>query len=93
MPVVLLIELAMITFSLLKGWSAQKFEGYVFIAANWRKITKYRAFVQSKRIVDDKAIVDKYESQLSFSEFNILPVRLVVNPLLKAYWYLVKPLI
>jgi len=89
-PIIITIEFAMLAFSILQGWFLQKLQGYGHIIKNARKIRASRLFIQKKRVVSDKELVNSFKAGLYFKEFQIFPVKYIVNPLLSIYWTLIR---
>ena len=92
-PAIFLIEAMMVIFSIINGWFIQKIKGYADIFTNRSLIKRQRVKIQGERKQGDRQIFGKFARTLSFSHFQIAPVRFIVNPFLFSYYRLIKPFI
>jgi GT2 family glycosyltransferase len=91
LPMVMLFEIPIFFYSIIRGWGIFKLKSYLYIAQNLRNILRKRRQIQKLRVVDDKEIVRLFSPGILFmqesgklSEFASL--------FLSAYWSLIRKL-
>lgn len=93
LPAIVILEVCMLTFSLLNGWFLEKVKGYMSIINMSNDLNNNRLFIQENRKLTDKQITSDYVSELNLDIYNSSIVRLFINPFLFFYWTFVKRLI
>jgi len=89
-PMLLLIELMMLVYSLLGGWLHLKLKSYAWIFVNLSLIFRDRAQVQSIRKVSDKKIFLHMDSKLEMSEVDNPVLKYIVSPFAQMYFKIIK---
>lgn len=89
-PIIILNEILMVFYSLFTGWFLLKMKSYVFLFKNREKIKNKRHIIQTKRVIDDKKIINNFESKLDFSVMNNSIIKFIINPVYSFYFSLVK---
>ena len=91
----LFMDIGMFFFSMINGWfkSELKIYGYFFRLKNYDKIDKEREKVKRLSAVPFRSLARNFSGRISFQEIDNPILRYLVNPLLNAYWYLVKKII
>lgn len=96
-PLLISMELALLVFSLARGWWGEKKKVYKEITSEsyWKWIREKRAEVQNARVIDDKQLTKLFIDQILFQDDSIENPLLtyVGNPVMKWYWKLAKYLI
>jgi GT2 family glycosyltransferase len=64
LPVLVLHEAALLVFSLLGGWSKERFRALTWVAGHWRVIRRVRNRLQEGRITSDATLMRLMEMQL-----------------------------
>lgn len=95
LPIGLLVEIGILFFSLKSGWLASKLKAYEYWLHidNWRRWLVKRKTVQTRRVVSDRQLLRLAVSQIAFEDIDNWFLRYIANPLMKAYWWLVKKII
>ncbi len=89
LPLTIIIELLMIAFSILKGWSKEKARSYLSIITNLPTVIRKRAVIQKARRVTDRALSSRLTTNLGFEEVKV-PGMGILNLFLRAYWTLIR---
>lgn len=84
-PMLALIELLSIGFSIYKRWFFKKIYSYIYNLKNLRLNTIKRIKVQTDRTVSDKEILNLYQKEFSFPETDLRIFKKIINPLLRGY--------
>lgn len=96
-PAVLLYEIGTYFFALKGGWWREKHRLYAYWSkrANWKMWWQKRRARQAQRTISDRALTANWVGYVKFQEARIEnPVlRYFANPLMSAYWGLVKRII
>jgi len=96
-PMLLVMELALIVFSLKGGWWDMKRKAYgdLFSLNFWRWIGERRGRIQNSRVVSDRVLSRQLVATIDFQDQNIKNQLLtyVGNPVMRAYWWVVKRLV
>lgn len=96
-PAVAVYEVGTYLFALKGGWwkEKHKFYQYWIKPSTWKLWLGKRAKIQKMRSVDDATITKDFVGYIKFQESRIEnPVlRYIANPLMSAYWWLVKKVI
>jgi GT2 family glycosyltransferase len=88
-PMLVIIELLMLVYSLLRGWLHYKLKSYVWIWAHFPSILKQRHKVQSIRKVKDKEIMKHMDSKLKMPEVDNPLLKYFVSPMVELYYKLI----
>ncbi|OGL60993.1 hypothetical protein A3H10_03375 [Candidatus Uhrbacteria bacterium RIFCSPLOWO2_12_FULL_46_10] len=89
LPAWLLMEIGVVTMSLLKGWWAEKISGYLYVIKNLSAILKTRKLHQAMRTVKERAVVAGFSGVIAYQEEPSLLLR-AVNPIFNLYWRIVR---
>lgn len=96
-PLLVVFELAMWVFSLFRGWSDMKWKMFKewFDPAFWKWIRAARTRIADKRVVPESAFLALSVSEIAFQEESVKnPVLTHIgNPLMRAYWSVVRRLL
>lgn len=92
-PAFLAVELGMLIVALFQGWLGAKFKSYGSILLNFPQILKHRAQTQKLRSVADRNVSRNYASAITFELFQHPLVTHLANPVLSAYWSLIKDIV
>lgn len=85
-PAILLLEAAVLLWSVYKGWAPQKVGGWLWIIRNRRWIRARRSQVQSERTVGDSRIVRLFAERFVPGNLSVPRVLLPFDYLLGWYW-------
>lgn len=91
-PAWLIMEVGVVTMSLLKGWWPEKIRGYFYVIKNLSAILETRKRHQAMRTAKERAVVAGFSGVISYQEEPSILLR-AVNPLFSAYWRLIRLLI
>jgi GT2 family glycosyltransferase len=94
-PALLLFEPVAVVFAHRSGWLRQRLAVYAWLArpATWRYLAAKRRAVQRLRRVPDRAIVPLLSGRFRFAPIANQLVRRGLDPVLAAYWAVVRRLI
>ncbi len=92
-PALFLMELALLFFFTIKGWLGVKLRTYASLWSHRSELLASRKKVQSTRVLEDRAVIEQFESKIEFSLFKNPLVSYLLNPLLFIYWKLIWPLV
>lgn len=92
-PMFMVMELGIIFFAWRSGWLKEKLSGYGWLIANWRKIIVGRKKIQNLRQIKDKEILSLLTASVKIPDFNSKLLNRFANPLMEAYFWLVKKII
>lgn len=94
-PALVVMELAMWSYALAKGWSRVKARafGYFFKFSTWKKIFKVRRQIKKIRKIKDREMVKNFSGRVDFQEIENPLLKYVGNPLMNIYWQVAKRLI
>ena len=87
-PIIILNEILMVIYSIFDGWFTLKIKAYIYLCENRKKILERRKKIQLSRIVDDKKIINRFESRLDFEVMNNILIKLIINPIYSFYYKL-----
>lgn len=95
LPMILLMEIGMIIYSIPGKWFLIKMRvvGYFLKPANWIKVIKKRKEVARLRKVTDRKIIKNFEGRILFQEIDNPVLKYVANPIMDAYWQMIKHII
>ncbi len=97
LPMALILEGGLLLFAWKNGWLKEKFLAYKywFFPAHWRLWLKKRDFIQSIRKITDKELLKTVTGKVVFEDKSTDSPLLknVGNPLMNAYWQVVKRII
>ncbi len=86
-------EIGLFFFLLYNGNLRQKFQSYLYIIKNIRKILNKRKIIQKTRKVNDKEITKLFIGKIEFQELDNFFLKYLANPFFEIYWRIVKKLI
>ncbi|MFH1229164.1 MAG: glycosyltransferase family 2 protein [Candidatus Aenigmatarchaeota archaeon] len=89
-PPFLLTELGVIFYFLISGSVRSKLGGYWWILKNMGSIIESRRKVQRTRNVGDREIVKHFFTTIEFRQISSPVIEHVLNPVLNAYWKLIR---
>lgn len=94
-PPLAAMHVGMIVHSLLNGWGREQLRLHAYFARrrNWRSLLATRRRIQAKRKTPDRDIARYWSGTIDFDGLDGPLLRYVVNPLLAAYWRLIRPVI
>ncbi len=87
-PILIVNEVIAVTYSIFGGYFRRKMSSYAYILTHLKEIFKKRRIVQKTRIVNDKIILRRFESDLLFEEMKNPLLLYIVNPLYRLYYKL-----
>jgi GT2 family glycosyltransferase len=97
LPMLIILDLGLILFSLKSGWFVPKLRAYAYWLnpAHWNMWLKKRASIQSARTVGDRTLLSDAVGAVNFDDGSINNplLRYIGNPLMSAYWVVVKHLL
>lgn len=94
LPMLLSMELGIVLFSIKNGWFKEKMRGYWWILSHWPSIMSARVNVQFNiRQVKDREIIKLFVGAIKFQEIDNPILKFLVNPLMSAYWFIIKKII
>lgn len=97
LPVICLMELAILLFSIKNGWFDMKSKVYadLFSRNFWKWIFERRKTLQMMRTISDRELLRFAVADISFQEVSVKNPLLtyVGNPILKVYWFFAKRVI
>lgn len=92
-PVFLLTEMGILAYFTLKGWLGVKLKSYQSLWQARHILKSARQQQHKMRQLEDRDLIQNFESTIEFGLFDHPIVRYVLNPILYLYWHLVWPLI
>lgn len=92
MPAVFFMEAGIGVFATLHGWGGVKLRAYLFflMPSTWRQLIASRKKLRTLRMVSDAQLLNGAASAITFQEIDNVCMRRLVNPLLHAYWNVIK---
>lgn len=94
LPMLILMEIGLVLFSIKNGWFKEKIEGYLWLLGHWPSILARRLDSQFKiRKVKDREVVKLFVASIKFQEIDNPLLKFLVNPLMWLYWLVVKRVI
>ncbi|MFH1173297.1 MAG: glycosyltransferase family 2 protein [bacterium] len=92
-PAIIIMELGLWFFAVVKGWWPEKIKGYVSLIKNLPYILKQRKQVQQLRKVSDRKIVKLFVSRIWYQEISNPLLNYLGNPLMAVYWSIARWLV
>lgn len=94
-PCLLIAELLLSAYYVCRGWGGSRVRllGHFVKPGTWRAILRHRRAVRRLRQRSDAQIVARFAADIRFAEVDGRAIRYLINPLLRAYWHLIRPLI
>ena len=88
-------ELATMILAIKGGWGKQKLAvwRYFFKRSTWSMIRQKRGQRQRSRTVKDREIIHRFTGKILFQDVMNPAVKYIANPVLGAYWWVVKRII
>lgn len=97
LPAAIFLDLGLLFFAAYSGWLKEKLRvyGYWLKIRNWRLWLAKRRCVQASRVVPDKELIKLFTGKVVFEEKSINNplLKYIGNPILNAYWWLVRKII
>jgi GT2 family glycosyltransferase len=97
LPILLVTELGLLILALIQGWFLEKVRAnfYWLNPTNIIKVFKKRSLIQKKRVKPDSELLTYATGSVNFdgAGINNPVVRFIINPILKAYFFIAKRLI
>lgn len=92
LPALIVMEIGMLFYALLKGWSLTLFQiwGYFFRFSTWRKILACRRKIKNLAKLPFADLADDFAGKIDFQEINNPVLRYLANPILSLYWRLCR---
>ncbi len=84
------MEIGLLAYSLIGGWFTQKLAGYGSAFRQLADTLRKRRQVQTIRKVSDRSVAKTMTSTIEFEGITNPLLKWIVNPLLTAYWYVIK---
>ena len=94
-PALLLMELGQLFFAWRHGKLTEKLRSYWFFwkPANIVMLHQRRLAAQKRRLIGDRPFMTRFADEIRFEAIDHRLLRFIGNPLLRAYWALVRPFI
>lgn len=92
-PVLVLAELGLTAVSIREGWFRAKLRGWGWVGRNSRWIARHRRRLQAARTVPDRELAEHLTPVLDPAMIELPRSLRFVNPILEAYWGLVRRLL
>ena len=92
-PVLVLAELGLTAVSIREGWFPAKLRGWSWVGRNSRWIARHRRRLQAARTVPDRELAEHLTPVLDPAMIELPRSLRFVNPILEAYWGLVRRLL
>jgi GT2 family glycosyltransferase len=94
-PMLLAMELGQVLYSIKNGWFVEKMKGWGWVIGHIPSILSRRVDVQFKirNKVSDREIMRLFVGSIKFQELKYPLLTYVVNPLMEAYFWVVKKII
>lgn len=92
-PMILMVEISMIFYSLFHGWVGRKLHSYLSVLSKFDHLRTARTRTQRLRQISDRQVTQHYQSKLTFKMFQHPVVRYLLNPVMTIYWWFAKRLI
>lgn len=89
-PALIATELALLAVSLAGGWIGQKLGAWADVARALPRLLQQRREIQARRAISPREFADGLVAELDSAYLGRAPV---LNPLLRAYWALVRALL
>jgi GT2 family glycosyltransferase len=89
-PVLLSVELGMVVLAVKQGWARKKVAGWAWLVRNARWLMRHRRQTQRLRHVPDRKLAAALTPTLTPAMIDLPRAARVANPLLAAYWRLVR---
>ena len=95
LPAIVAMEFGQLYFAWRNGVVGQKLAAYRFFLCrkNLARLMRHRRRAQDRRRIGDRLFVGAFVSEIDLPELRSKTLRRIGNPLLRAYWHVVRPLI
>jgi len=90
LPAMIVMELGLWLFAIIKGWWWEKLKGYFSLLFNLAYILEERYKIQKLRKVSDRRITRLFVSSIDYQEISNPLLKYIGNPLMVVYWNLAK---
>jgi len=88
-PILILIEMMMLAYSLSGGWLVQKLKSYAWVIKYFKLIMRQRERVQLMRQLSDKEVMRHMDAKLEFTEVSNPVLKWIVSPIAEWYYKLI----
>ena len=92
-PMMLAMDLGQLIFAIKKGYTWEWLKARLWIKFNLYKVLKVRHLVQKNRQISDKELMHNFASEIKYQSVKKFLLDKIGNPILKAYWNLIKKII
>jgi GT2 family glycosyltransferase len=89
-PVLVSVELGMVALAAKQGWARKKFVGWAWLVRNARWLMRHRRQTQALRRVPDRELAAALTPRLTPAMIDLPRAAQAANPVLAAYWRLVR---
>jgi GT2 family glycosyltransferase len=90
LPPLVLMELGIMTFALLRGFWLQRLQAYFWLVIHWPKVFEKRQKTQRLRSVNDRELMKAFVGRIEYQEIDNPVLKYFGNPLMNAYWQVLK---
>lgn len=92
-PIFVFTEILISFYLFINKMLYEKFSSYKFIVNNASSILKKRKYIQKRRCVNDKFIIENFSWDINFQPINNPLTRFVINPIFYFYYLILKIII
>lgn len=92
-PACLAMELGLLYYAAKNGWLKEKLKGYAWFFKNLNYVLQERRKIQKLRVASDREILRLFAGSIKFQDIDNPLLTKLVNPVMEAYFNLVKKLI
>ncbi len=95
LPATFVMDIGMWFYALVKGWAGAKFRVFVYFLkpSTAKHIREQRKKLKKIRTIKDRELLNDAVGKVEFQEIDNPVLKYIANPILNAYWRLVKKLI
>lgn len=94
-PMLLIMDVGMLLYSFVNGWWKYKLSVYAYFTDPlvWKNIFATRRTIQASRKRKDRDVISHFTGRIEFQDVDSPLLRYVVNPVLNAYWQLIRRIV
>lgn len=94
-PALLIVDIGMFFSFIFNGWGGDlwRIYAYYYKLSTWKKIIRQRKKIKKIRVKKDKDLMMQLSGKILFQEIDNPVLKYIGNPILNAYWQVVKRLI
>jgi GT2 family glycosyltransferase len=89
-PILVAAEVGMVALAVREGWLHDKVAGWRWLAENRRWVAERRRAIQEQRRVSDRALAPLLTAQIDPVQVSVPGIVRAANPLMRAYWSVVR---